>query len=282
MKRGAAKRLSSPRARPRTRRTASRHSVPFVGLTGGIGAGKSTALEALERLGAAVLSTDAVVHELYEDPDVRDAVSRSVRRTGRSRGNGRPGRRGPGGVRHRRGPGVARGSAVAAGRRADGALARGARAPLAAAARRGGRGAAAVRVRDGRRVRRDDRGRRRRGCPCRACRRPRPRGARRSAARASSPSRKRRNVRRTWWLTTAASPSWRRSCRRSLRCLSDEPARRHDQPFPRPKPRGGPPAARDGRDDRGRRDPRRRDRARDAAVPRGRQRPRRCRCPTRT
>jgi dephospho-CoA kinase len=39
--------------------------VPFVGLTGGMGAGKSTALAALERLGAAVLSTDAVVHEQY-------------------------------------------------------------------------------------------------------------------------------------------------------------------------------------------------------------------------
>jgi dephospho-CoA kinase len=48
--------------------------VPFVGLTGGIGAGKSTALDALERLGAAVLSTDAVVHELYESDYVRDAV----------------------------------------------------------------------------------------------------------------------------------------------------------------------------------------------------------------
>jgi dephospho-CoA kinase len=48
--------------------------VPFVGLTGGIGAGKSTALEALERLGAAVLSTDAVVHELYLSDEVRDAV----------------------------------------------------------------------------------------------------------------------------------------------------------------------------------------------------------------
>jgi dephospho-CoA kinase len=46
-----------------------------VGLTGGIGAGKSTALDALERLGAATLSTDAVVHALYEDPEVRDAVS---------------------------------------------------------------------------------------------------------------------------------------------------------------------------------------------------------------
>ena len=49
-------------------------SVPFVGLTGGLGAGKSTALAALERLGAATLSTDAVVHELYEETEVRDAV----------------------------------------------------------------------------------------------------------------------------------------------------------------------------------------------------------------
>jgi dephospho-CoA kinase len=48
--------------------------VPFVGLTGGIGAGKSTALAALERLGAACLSTDTVVHELYERPEVRDAM----------------------------------------------------------------------------------------------------------------------------------------------------------------------------------------------------------------
>jgi dephospho-CoA kinase len=47
---------------------------PLIGLTGGIGAGKSEALAALERLGAATLSTDAVVHELYGEPDVRDAV----------------------------------------------------------------------------------------------------------------------------------------------------------------------------------------------------------------
>jgi dephospho-CoA kinase len=47
---------------------------PFVALTGGIGAGKSTALAALERLGAAVISTDAVVHELYGTEAVRDAV----------------------------------------------------------------------------------------------------------------------------------------------------------------------------------------------------------------
>jgi len=49
--------------------------LPFVGLTGGIGAGKSTALAALERLGAATLSTDAVVHELYGTDEVRDAVT---------------------------------------------------------------------------------------------------------------------------------------------------------------------------------------------------------------
>jgi dephospho-CoA kinase len=48
--------------------------VPFVGLTGGLGAGKSTALKVLERLGAATLSTDAVVHELYGSKEVRDAV----------------------------------------------------------------------------------------------------------------------------------------------------------------------------------------------------------------
>jgi dephospho-CoA kinase len=48
--------------------------VPFVGLTGGLGSGKSTALAALERLGAVTLSTDAVVHELYASPEVRDAV----------------------------------------------------------------------------------------------------------------------------------------------------------------------------------------------------------------
>ncbi|HEX5309550.1 MAG TPA: dephospho-CoA kinase [Solirubrobacteraceae bacterium] len=48
--------------------------VPFVGLTGGMGAGKSTALKQLEELGARGLSTDAVVHELYGDERVRDAV----------------------------------------------------------------------------------------------------------------------------------------------------------------------------------------------------------------
>ena len=48
--------------------------IPFIGLTGGIGAGKSTALAALERLGAATLSTDVVVHGLYETEPVRARV----------------------------------------------------------------------------------------------------------------------------------------------------------------------------------------------------------------
>jgi dephospho-CoA kinase len=39
-----------------------------------MGAGKSTALSALERMGAAVLSTDAIVHELYASEPVRAAV----------------------------------------------------------------------------------------------------------------------------------------------------------------------------------------------------------------
>jgi dephospho-CoA kinase len=43
----------------------------FVGLTGGIGAGKSEALAALGRLGAATLSSDAVVHELLAGDEIR-------------------------------------------------------------------------------------------------------------------------------------------------------------------------------------------------------------------
>jgi dephospho-CoA kinase len=49
--------------------------VPFVGLTGGMGAGKSTALAALARLGAATISSDDVVHELWSDDE---ALRRAV------------------------------------------------------------------------------------------------------------------------------------------------------------------------------------------------------------
>jgi dephospho-CoA kinase len=43
----------------------------FVGLTGGIGSGKSEALAACERLGAAVLSSDTVVHELLGTAELK-------------------------------------------------------------------------------------------------------------------------------------------------------------------------------------------------------------------
>ena len=50
---------------------------PFVAVTGAIGAGKSTALALLARLGAVVISTDEVVHELYRSaPVVRAMVDR--------------------------------------------------------------------------------------------------------------------------------------------------------------------------------------------------------------
>ncbi|HEX6206336.1 MAG TPA: dephospho-CoA kinase [Solirubrobacterales bacterium] len=42
-----------------------------IGLTGGIAAGKSEALKAFGRLGAATLSSDAVVHELLEGEPLR-------------------------------------------------------------------------------------------------------------------------------------------------------------------------------------------------------------------
>lgn len=46
----------------------------FVGLTGGIGAGKSETLAAFERAGAATLSTDRVTHDLLDDEEVRAAL----------------------------------------------------------------------------------------------------------------------------------------------------------------------------------------------------------------
>jgi dephospho-CoA kinase len=51
-----------------------------IGLTGGIAAGKSEALAAFERLGAAAISSDAVVHELLETEPL---LPRLVERWGR-------------------------------------------------------------------------------------------------------------------------------------------------------------------------------------------------------
>src|SRR6478752_7077007 len=50
-----------------------------IGLTGGIAAGKSEALAAFSRLGAATLSSDAVVHELL---DSEPLIGRLVERWG--------------------------------------------------------------------------------------------------------------------------------------------------------------------------------------------------------
>src|SRR3954468_11940152 len=51
-----------------------RARVPFVGLTGGMAAGKSEALKALERLGAATLSSDDVVRDLLTTGEIRDQL----------------------------------------------------------------------------------------------------------------------------------------------------------------------------------------------------------------
>ena len=49
-----------------------------IGLTGGIAAGKSEALAAFARLGAATLSSDAVVHELLESEPLLRAPGRAL------------------------------------------------------------------------------------------------------------------------------------------------------------------------------------------------------------
>jgi dephospho-CoA kinase len=46
----------------------------LIGLTGGIAAGKSEALAAFERLGAATISSDAVVHELLDTEELRSRL----------------------------------------------------------------------------------------------------------------------------------------------------------------------------------------------------------------
>jgi dephospho-CoA kinase len=48
---------------------------PFIGLTGSIAAGKSEALSAFGRLGAATLSTDELAHELLDDPEMRTRLA---------------------------------------------------------------------------------------------------------------------------------------------------------------------------------------------------------------
>jgi dephospho-CoA kinase len=54
--------------------TTSRTHIPLLGLTGGIGSGKSTALAYLHELGAATISSDDIVHGLYSTAEVVDLI----------------------------------------------------------------------------------------------------------------------------------------------------------------------------------------------------------------
>lgn len=49
-------------------------NLPVIGLTGGIGAGKSTVARALEKLGALVIDSDAMAHEELRAPEVVEEI----------------------------------------------------------------------------------------------------------------------------------------------------------------------------------------------------------------
>lgn len=51
------------------------HVVPFIGLTGGMGSGKSTALALLGELGCLTTSADEIVHDLYRGEPLRGIVT---------------------------------------------------------------------------------------------------------------------------------------------------------------------------------------------------------------
>ena len=55
----------------------------LIGLTGGIGAGKSTVLAELEGMGEKTVDSDEIVHDLY-DSDNREVVQPLIQRYGRS------------------------------------------------------------------------------------------------------------------------------------------------------------------------------------------------------
>jgi len=70
--------VATPRPAKRPRRV--------VAVTGGLAAGKSEALRAFERGGAAVCSSDEIVHRLIaEDPEVRQALEEHLGTTDRTR-----------------------------------------------------------------------------------------------------------------------------------------------------------------------------------------------------
>ena len=104
------------RTRPPTTATSSRQppersavgAAPFIGLTGAIAAGKSEALAALDRLGAATLSSDAVVHELLDKRARARSAGRALGPDGGSERGGRPGAGGRDRLRAPRGARLAR------------------------------------------------------------------------------------------------------------------------------------------------------------------------------
>ena len=120
-----------------------------VAITGGIGAGKSTALEAFRAHGAATVSSDEIVHHLLAaDDDVRDAI---VERLGQEilGEDGRPDRSRDraGGLRRPRAARMARGAAPPARLARVPLLARAARRARRPSLRLRHRGAAALRGR---------------------------------------------------------------------------------------------------------------------------------------
>src|SRR5207247_4370068 len=69
--------MSRARATPRARlpRLPTSLARPIaVAITGGIGAGKSEALDSFRRHGAATVSSDEIVHELLKHEDVKRAI----------------------------------------------------------------------------------------------------------------------------------------------------------------------------------------------------------------
>ncbi len=64
------------------RGTQSERTVVAVGLTGSIGAGKSTALALFREYGAQVASADSLVHELYGRPEMASRVAEHFGRSG--------------------------------------------------------------------------------------------------------------------------------------------------------------------------------------------------------
>jgi dephospho-CoA kinase len=79
------RRQRSPKPPPSPRRTPRLSKPVSVAITGGIGAGKSEALRAFARHGAATISSDEIVHELIaEDPEVRAALEERFGTTDRA------------------------------------------------------------------------------------------------------------------------------------------------------------------------------------------------------